>query len=180
MAQPVWTTPAGSLGTYPQDIFLEPIQLEVSEPSGAEVYFKVIAGALPSGIECSDTGILQGVPTNVVTVAQITTTINEADVISKFTIRAYTTRTVSGIRLTDRLMDRTFTMTIAGQTAPRWITPAGPLGGFLMGTLLERFTIRIRGRKSYWHSSCYKFSIRSTPTRNYTDQHWIIIGLFCS
>lgn len=136
MAQPVWTTPAGSLGTYPQDIFLNPIQLEVSEPSGAEVYFKVIAGALPSGIECSDTGILQGVPTNVVTVAQITTTINEADVISKFTIRAYTTRTVSGIRLTDRLMDRTFTMTIAGQTAPRWITPAGSLGGFLMGTLL--------------------------------------------
>jgi hypothetical protein len=145
MAQPVWTTPAGSLGTYPQDIFLNPIQLEVLEPSGAEVYFKVIAGALPSGIECSDTGILQGVPTNVVTVAQITTTINEADVISKFTIRAYTTRTVSGIRLTDRLMDRTFTMTIAGQTQPRWITPPGSLGGFLMGTLLEDLQLEYAG-----------------------------------
>ena len=33
------------------------------------VYFESIAGALPEGIECTSAGVIQGTPTNVVTVA---------------------------------------------------------------------------------------------------------------
>ena len=134
--QPIWITPPGSLGTVPQGSFYQ-VPLQVDEPGGDTVYFKAIAGALPSGIECTIDGIIQGVPTNVVTVADeaIVTGIN---VTSKFAIRAYTTKTVGGVTVINRLADRTFTLTVAGNNLPSWVTPAGALGEFFyIGQQLE-------------------------------------------
>ena len=134
--QPIWITPPGSLGTVPEGSFYQ-VPLVVDEPGGDPVYFKAIAGALPSGIECTADGIIQGVPTNVVTIADeaIVTGVN---VTSKFAIRAYTQKTVHGITVINRLADRTFTLTVAGNNLPAWITPAGTLGNFFYtGQLLE-------------------------------------------
>lgn len=134
--QPIWITPPGSLGTVPEGAFYQ-VPLLVDEPGGDTVYFKPIAGALPSGIECTADGIIQGVPTNVVTVAD-EAIVAGVNVTSKFAIRAYTTKTVGGITVINRLADRTFTLTVAGQNLPAWITPAGSLGNtFYTGQLLQ-------------------------------------------
>ena len=134
--QPIWITPPGSLGTVPEGSFYQ-VPLVVDEPGGDPVYFEAIAGALPSGIECTQDGVIQGVPTNVVTVAD-EAIVSGATVTSKFAIRAYTTKTVGGITVINRLADRTFTLTVAGQNNPTWITPAGSLGNFFYtGQLLE-------------------------------------------
>ena len=119
--QPVWITPPGSLGTVPEGAFYQ-VPLQVDEPGGDPVYFRAIAGALPSGIECTQDGVIQGVPTNIVTVAD-EAIVAGVNVTSKFAIRAYTTKTVGGITVINRLADRTFTLTVAGNNSPTWITP---------------------------------------------------------
>jgi len=119
--QPIWITPPGSLGTVPEGAFYQ-VPLQVDEPGGDPVYFRAIAGALPSGIECTANGVIQGVPTNVVTVAD-EAVVSGVNVTSKFAIRAYTTKTVGGLTVINRLADRTFTLTVAGQNTPTWITP---------------------------------------------------------
>jgi len=100
------------------------------------VYFEPIAGALPEGIECTSSGVIQGTPTNVVTVADEAVVVG-VNVTSKFAIRAYTTKTIGGITVINRLADRTFTITVAGQNLPSWITPAGELSQLWVGELLS-------------------------------------------
>jgi hypothetical protein len=119
----------------PEGAFYQ-VPLVVDEPGGDPVYFRAIAGSLPAGIECTRDGIIQGVPTNVVTVAD-EALVAGVNVTSKFAIRAYTTKIVSGITVINRLADRTFTLTVAGQNLPAWITPAGTLGEFWIGELLQ-------------------------------------------
>lgn len=101
----------------------------------SEIYYTVIAGELPSGVQCTLNGVIQGVPTNMVTVANATVSLG-SDVTSKFAIRAYTTQTVNGITVINRLADRTFTLTVSGPNTPAWITPPGSLGDFFDGQLL--------------------------------------------
>ena len=109
--QPIWITPPGNLGTVPEGAYYQ-VPLQVSEPDGSTVYFKVIAGALPSGVECTTNGIIQGVPTNIATVSE-EAAVTGVNVTSKFAIRAYTTTTINGVTVVNRLADRTFTLTIA-------------------------------------------------------------------
>ena len=132
--QPIWITPPGNLGTVPEGAYYQ-VPLQVSEPDGSTVYFKVIAGALPSGVECTTNGIIQGVPTNIATVSE-EAAVTGVNVTSKFAIRAYTTTTINGVTVVNRLADRTFTLTIAGQPNAEWITPSGTLGQFFEGELL--------------------------------------------
>lgn len=138
-AQPVWVTPPGSLGTIPQGVFYQvkpPLLATTSDSS--TVYYTVIAGDLPSGTECTLSGIIQGVPTNIVTENQlIESKLVPADVISKFTIRAYNTKIVNGVTVVDRFADQTFTITVTDTNRPGWITPAGSLGDFYNGKVLN-------------------------------------------
>jgi hypothetical protein len=87
------------------------------------VYFSIQAGALPSGIQISDNGLIIGVPKAVASIQGVPTQVAE-DVTSKFTVRGYT-KTRLGVL--DRLSDRTFSLTVTGQDAPEWVTPAGQL-----------------------------------------------------
>jgi hypothetical protein len=131
MAQPQWITPAGSLGTIPEGVFYRVI---LRAQAGIEnVYYQLIAGHLPQGIQLTASGYIEGVPVNVVNVQGVPTEIDE-DVTSKFAIRAYTVRVVNGVILVDRLADRTFTVTVAGQDAPEFVTPAGNIGRFYDGS----------------------------------------------
>jgi hypothetical protein len=131
MAQPQWITAAGSLGTIPEGVFYStPIQAVAESET---VYFQLIAGQLPNGIQVTSSGVLTGVPKNIISVQGVPAQVDE-DITSKFAIRAYTVKIVSGVIVVDRLSDRTFTITVTGQNAPEFITPAGNVGTYYDGT----------------------------------------------
>lgn len=133
--QPIWITPPGSLGTLQEGNYYQVPPLQVEDPDGDPLFFEVIAGTLPTGMECTTNGIIQGIPSTELITGEIVTTVNR-DVTSKFAVRAYTTKVVDGVTVINRLADRTFTITVAGQNFPRWVTPPGPLGEFFTGELM--------------------------------------------
>jgi len=170
------------------------------------VYFEVVAGSLPAGVECTTDGIVQGVPSTIssatatpidiigasgngatvtlrfapqptipyplgyvisvsgvnpqsfngtyfVVIACSTTSVSYAstatgiylgggevvsgfnlDTTSKFAIRAYTKTNLGTV---NRFADNTFTLTVEGQNLPQWITPAGQIGQYWDGELLQ-------------------------------------------
>jgi hypothetical protein len=130
MAQPVWSTPAGSLGTIPEGVFYS-TPLVAVDPDADTVFFQLIAGSLPAGMQIQQTGLLAGVPKATITVQGVPEEVSR-DVESKFAIRAYTR---IGTQI-NRLADRTFTITVTGQDAPTWITPAGQIAQLFDGTLV--------------------------------------------
>ena len=133
MAQPVWLTPAGNLGTYPEGVFFQ-FPLLAEEPDASDpVYFKVIAGELPAGVQVANDGLIVGIPRAVVSIQGIPVEVAR-DITSKFAIRAYTTKVVAGATVINRLADRTFSITVSGQDAPEWITPAGQVAQYFDGT----------------------------------------------
>ena len=131
MVQPQWITAAGSLGTIPEGVFYTtPVQ---AVANGENVYFKLIAGQLPDGVQITTSGTVQGVPKNIVNVQGVPTLVNQ-DVTSKFAIRAYTTVNGQPSGAVARFADRTFALTVSGQDVPDFITPAGNVGTFYDGT----------------------------------------------
>ena len=134
MAQPQWITPSGSLGTIPEGVFYStPVQ---AVADGENVFFQLIAGDLPEGVQVSNNGQIQGVPKNIVRVQGVPLEVS-VDTTSKFAIRAYTVRTINGRILVDRINDRTFTLTVTGQDVPEFVTPAGNVGTFYDGTTVD-------------------------------------------
>jgi len=128
MAQPQWITPAGSLGTIPEGVFYStPVQ---AVANGEDVFFRLIAGQLPDGVQVTANGTVEGVPKNVVRVQGVPTEVSE-DVTTRFAIRAFT-RNPNGT--VNRLADRTFTITVTGQDVPEFVTPAGNVGTFYDGS----------------------------------------------
>ena len=106
MAQPVWNTPAGSLGTFPAT-FTTAVQVSASPvPPAVSITYTLLSGTLPAGLTINSVGLISGTPPLVT-----------QDVVSTFTIRA--TDNLSAIR------DRTFSMSISGTAIPEFTTPAG-------------------------------------------------------
>jgi len=106
MAQPIWNTSAGSIGTYPATISML-FQLSASAVSPAtSITYTLLSGTLSPGLSVSTTGLISGTPTLVTT-----------DITNTFTIRA--TDNLSNLR------DRTFSITVSGSAIPRFTTPAG-------------------------------------------------------
>ena len=129
--QPQWITKAGSLGTIPEHVYY---RVSVQATAGVDpVYYKVIAGHLPSGMALTTSGSIEGIPTNLVTV-QGQLVQSSSEITSKFAIRAYTIKLINGIIQIDSISDRTFTITVAGQNIPDFITPAGNIGNFYDGS----------------------------------------------
>ena len=96
------------------------------------VYYALIAGALPPGIQVSDNGLIVGVPSALASLQGVPFDVNR-DVTSKFTIRAYT-KTATGA--VDRIRDRTFTLTVVNTNAPRFTSPSN-LGTYYDGDRLD-------------------------------------------
>jgi hypothetical protein len=131
MNQPQWITPAGQLETVPEGVFY---QREIQAvANGEDVFYRVIAGKLPDGVQLNTTGIIEGTPRNVVLVQGVPQEVGQ-DVTSKFSIRAFTRNLDGSVK---RLNDRTFTITVSGQDAPAFITPAGNIGTFYDGTEVD-------------------------------------------
>ena len=122
MAQPVWITPAGNLGVIPENVFYQQ-SVQAYDPDNGEVYYRLIAGTLPEGIQCSVTGLIAGVPQAIASLQGVPIAVNQ-DVTSKFVLRAYTDT------VPPRISDRTFTLTITGNDVPEFVTPAGSIGTF--------------------------------------------------
>lgn len=93
------------------------------------VFFKIISGNLPAGMQCASNGLLAGIPKAVVDIQGVPTPVSQ-DITSKFSARVYTTKTVNGVQVTDRISDQTFTITVTGQDIPEFITPAGRVGTY--------------------------------------------------
>ena len=109
MAQPIWITPAGSLGSYPYGYSISFSIL--AEPVGPAVTvgYILLAGTLPDNLSLNSvTGYITGIPVLVL-----------QDTITTFTIRA--TDNLNNIR------DRTFSMLISGSALPQFTTPSGIL-----------------------------------------------------
>jgi hypothetical protein len=121
MTQPVWKTPAGSLGTIAEGVFYNlPL---VATAVGSVVTYRVIAGQLPAGIEINEDGILTGVA-NAVSKVEGVATRTAYETTSKFAVRA-----TSG----NNLADRTFTLTVNPQNTPSFVTLPGPIGTYIDG-----------------------------------------------
>ena len=83
MAQPIWITPAGNLGTIPEGIFYQN-SMRAYDPDpapGTELYYRVIAGTLPAGIQCSVTGLIAGVPQAVASLQGVPQPVNRNETI---------------------------------------------------------------------------------------------------
>jgi len=108
MAQPVWNTPAGTIGSFPA---LVPMAYNLSASAvlpGTTITYTLISGSLPPGLSINTDGIISGVPELVV-----------IDTTSAFTVRA--TDNLNSLR------DRTFSIRISGSAIPQFTTPDGSL-----------------------------------------------------
>lgn len=124
MAQPVWITPAGNLGVIPEGIFYQQT-LQAYDPDpepGTGIYYRVIAGVLPGGVQCSASGLIAGVPQALASIEGVPYAVNR-NVTSKFTVRAYTENETTGEIL--RIADRTFNLTVSGNNTPEFTAPPG-------------------------------------------------------
>lgn len=108
---PVWSTTAGSLGTFSDTVRSASIQLLASSVDGNSVTFNVQSGTLPGGLTLSNTGLISGT-TNFVT----------TDTTSTFTIRATTSNDPF------RIADRTFSIQVTAATIS--ISTLASLGTF--------------------------------------------------
>ena len=61
MANPIWVTPAGSLGLVPEAEYFQ-VQLQVTNPAVGDLIFIKLSGEMPPGIQVSQNGYIQGVP----------------------------------------------------------------------------------------------------------------------
>jgi len=134
---PSWVTPAGTLGTIPEGVFYT---VPLVATSNSDVYYRVIAGRLPPGIQVNETGILSGNPLVASTVQGVPLGVG-IDTTSQFAIRAYTERVINGVTVIDKLADRTFSLTVTGQSTVTWVTPAGTIGTYFDGSQISGLTL---------------------------------------
>jgi len=132
MAQPVWTTSAGQLGVIPEAVFYQ-LDLAAYDPDGRDVFFRVVAGSLPDGLQCTTYGTLVGIPLATAYIQGVPALVNR-DVTSKFVIRAYT---VDINNNPARIADRTFEITVTGNNVPEFVTPAGSIGTYYDGDAID-------------------------------------------
>ena len=136
--QPTWVTPPGTLGTIPEGVFYStPLVATASNT----VFYSVIAGRLPPGIQIDQTGILSGNPLATSDVQGVPADVIN-DTTSQFAVRAYTKTTVNGVTVITGLADRTFSLTVTGQSTVTWTTPAGNIATFFDGEQIDPVTLQ--------------------------------------
>ena len=106
MAQPIWSTASGSIGSFPS---LNTVYYQLSASPvlpATSITYSLLSGILPPELNVNTNGLISGIP----------------NLISN----TYTNQFV--VRATDNLgniADRTFSMTITGTTIPTFATPNG-------------------------------------------------------
>ena len=134
---PTWVTPPGTLGTIPEGVFYSaPLTATATDT----VYYQVIAGRLPPGVQIDETGVLSGNPQAQSTVQGVPLSVAR-DTTSQFAVRAYTEQTIGNQTVITGLADRTFTLTVTGQNTVVWQTPAGSIGTYVDGVQITDLTV---------------------------------------
>jgi len=100
------------------------------------VLYKLQAGSVPPGIQISDNGLIEGVPQAVASISGVPLQVSK-NITSKFTIRSYTQNYVNGVYVLDGIRDRTFSLTVTGNNIPYFVTPAGSIGTYYDGDLID-------------------------------------------
>ena len=101
-ASPVWTTPAGSIGT-PFDSTNYDFNLEAVDPEGETVAYSLVTGSLPGGLTLNpNTGNISGL----------------LDYVSEDTLFSFTVRASDGFTYTDE----TFDIMVKANAVPYWVT----------------------------------------------------------
>jgi hypothetical protein len=139
MSQPVWVTPAGDLGTIPEGVFYQlPIQAyDPADPDNPNaLYYKLIAGSLPDGVQCTKNGLIIGIPKAIASLQGVPAEVPR-NVTSKFALRAYTEIVVNGVEIINHVADRTFSLTVTGENPPEFVTPAGNIGTYYDGSAIS-------------------------------------------
>ena len=132
MAQPVWLTDAGNLGTIQEGKFFK-LPLLAEDPDDGTVYFTVLAGSLPEGVQVAANGLISGIPKAIASVQGVPNEVGE-NITSQFSIRAYTKTDVGAV---NRLNDRTFNLVVTGQDVPEFTTNPGELGRWFDGDRVD-------------------------------------------
>ena len=114
-ANPVWTTAAGSLGTFAEQINATIYALSVSDDSTI-TYSLTNGSSLPSGVTLSSAGVISGTLPDISSNTTYTFTVNATD----------------GLNPT---ISRTFSF--ISNAAPVWNTTAGSLGSYLNNTSIS-------------------------------------------
>jgi len=110
MSSPLWQTPAGNIGKYYTDKnFVNGITL-LAEPvtPATGIYYTLISGELPTGLTLDISGNITGIASNI---------INET--LYTFTVRA--------IDEYNNFADRTFSITVVSNNAPKFTTDSGTI-----------------------------------------------------
>ena len=141
MSYPVWTTPAGSLGTIPEGEFYEiPLQATAEKP----VFYKLQAGSLPPGMQIDSSGTMSGNPLTQTDLQGVAAPVS-LDTVSQFAVRAYTTQNDLYNGRVVGLADRTFSISITDTNTVRWVTPAGSVGTYFDGVQVAGITLEYTG-----------------------------------
>lgn len=120
MTQPTWISAAGSLGVIPVGVFYQTTLLAQAIP-GEEIYYTIIAGRLPDGIQCASNGVISGIPNALASIQGLPLPVAQ-DTTYKWTVRAYLEDDPT------QFADQTFYITVAVAPGPLWTTPAGSIG----------------------------------------------------
>jgi len=108
-ANPTWVTPAGSLGSFAEQVNATIYALSVSDESTI-TYSLANGSSLPSGVTLSSSGVISGTLPDVATNTTYTFTVNATDG-------------------SNPAISRTFSF--ISNAAPTWVTSSGSLGNFL-------------------------------------------------
>ena len=110
MAQPIWITPSGTLGTIPSQVELaQPLQIQATSGEvNPAVTYKIISGALPNGLVMSTTGFITGTP----------------NAIPENTKYYFVVRATNS---SNQLKDRSFYIEVSGFSGPKFIVPTGSI-----------------------------------------------------
>lgn len=123
MGMPLWSTPGGNLGTIADGQYFT-FTFVAQDTGGSQLTYSVVSGSLPVGLTLSPSGVLFGSPGKNTIFNETQAEFNK-DTFNKFVIRVTNTLGI--------VADRTFEITVTGESPPTFITPAGSLGSYYSG-----------------------------------------------
>lgn len=115
MAQPIWQTKAGSLGTSPGSTAFTSQLIATPVLPATSVTYAIISGSLPIGLSMNTSGLISGTTSAVTQVITNTFVVRATDNLN-------------------RLNDRTFSITVSGSAVPSFVTPPGQIAQILDST----------------------------------------------
>jgi len=135
IGKPIWETPAGDLGTIQEGEFYQLTLFATDDVTNTSehLYYIMVAGELPDGIQCKKNGLIEGVPKAVTSLQGVPLEVKE-NVTSKFTVRVYTE---DEYEQPYRVADRTFELTVSGSDVPQWTTQPSEVKDCYDGDYIE-------------------------------------------